>query len=342
MNSPQTNSSQTNKVFEHRQSAHCETGVLSNLLRHHGLDVSEPMVFGLASGVSYAYLPVIKINGLPLLSYRMPPRMIIRLLCRRIKGLNISFNKFKDSDEGMRALDRKLSTGEIVGLQTSVFFLPYFPKDMRFHFNAHNLIVFSKEGDTYKISDPVFSHLVEADSKSLQKARFARGALAPKGMAYYPVSVPKEIDFSVLIPKSIRLTGKLQGRWNPVPFSGVNGMKMVAKKIKNLDKADQKFARLFLGQIVRMQEEIGTGGAGFRFMYAAFLQESGEKLNNNQLSEAAIEMTRIGDEWREFALLAAKTSKQRAEHDYNDIALQLTKVANAELALFNQLSSFKL
>ncbi len=342
MNSPQTNSSQTNKAFEHRQSAHCETGVISNLLRHHGLDVSEPMVFGLASGVSYAYLPVIKINGLPLLSYRMPPRMIIRLLCRRIKGLNISFNKFKDSGEGMRALDRKLSAGEIVGLQTSVFFLPYFPKDMRFHFNAHNLIVFSKEGDTYKISDPVFSHLVEADSRSLQKARFARGALAPKGMAYYPVSVPKEIDFSVLIPKSIRLTGKLLGRWNPVPFSGVNGMRMVAKKIRNLDKADQNFARLFLGQIVRMQEEIGTGGAGFRFMYAAFLQESGEKLNNNQLSEAAIEMTRIGDEWREFALLAAKTSKQRAEHDYNDIASQLTKVANAELALFNQLSGFKL
>ncbi len=330
------------KNFEHQQSAHCETGVISNLLRHHGLDVSEPMVFGLASGMSYAYLPLVKINGLPLLSYRMPPRMIIRLLCRRIKGLNISFNKYKNSEEGMRALDRKLSAGEIVGLQTSVFFLPYFPKDMRFHFNAHNLIVYSKEGDVYKISDPVFSHKVEADSKSLQKARFARGALAPKGMAYFPISVPREINYEKLIPKSIRLTGKMHGRWNPVPFSGVNGMKMVAKKIRNLDKADQNFARLFLGQIVRMQEEIGTGGAGFRFMYAAFLQESGEKLNCKELTDASIEMTAIGDEWREFALLAAKMSKQRAKHNFNDIAVQLEKVANAELGIYNQLSAFKI
>jgi len=331
-----------NKAFEHQQSAHCETGVISNLLRHQGLDISEPMVFGLSSGIAYAYLPIVKINGLPLLSYRMPPRMIIRLLSRRIKNLKISFNVYKDTAEGMQALDSKLNAGEIVGLQTSVFFLPYFPKDMRFHFNAHNLIVYAKEGDIYKISDPVFSHPVESDSKSLQKARFARGALAPKGMIYYPLSVPKEVDFSILIPKSIRMTGKMNGRWNPVPFSGVNGMKMVAKKIKKLDKADQDYARLFLGQIVRMQEEIGTGGAGFRFMYAAFLQESGEKLNSSQLSEAAVEMTNIGDEWREFALLAAKMSKRRAEHDYNDIAVQLVKVANAELALYNELSGFKL
>ena len=34
----------------------------------------------------------------------------------------------------------------------------------------------------------------------------------------------------------------------------------------------------FLGNIVRMQEEIGTGGGGFRFMYAAFLQEAGDVL----------------------------------------------------------------
>lgn len=333
---------QINNSFEHRQSAHCETGVMSSLLRHHGLDISEPMVFGLASGLTYAYLPLIKINGLPLLSYRTPPRMIIRLLAWRIKTLKISFNIFKDNNKGMLALDERLDSGVAVGLQTSVFFLPYFPKEMRFHFNAHNLIVYAKDEGVYKISDPVFSHIVEADAESLNKSRFARGALAPKGMMYYPVSVPEEIDFSKLIPKSIRFMGKMNGRWNPVPFSGVNGMKMVAKKIKNLDKADQNYARFFLGQIVRMQEEIGTGGAGFRFMYAAFLQEAGEKLSSHQLSDMAVEMTRIGDEWREFALLAAKMSKKRADHDYNDIAVQLNKVAIAELEFYNQLSSFRL
>ncbi len=77
------------KPFEHRQTAHCETGVLSNLLHHYGLPLTEPMVFGLASGMTYAYLPMVKIVGLPLIAYRFPPRMIIRLLAHRIKGMKI-------------------------------------------------------------------------------------------------------------------------------------------------------------------------------------------------------------------------------------------------------------
>lgn len=328
--------------FIHRQAAHCETGAISSLLQHYDLDVSEPMVFGLASGIAFAYLPMVKINGLPLVAYRMPPRMIIKSLSRRIKGLDIRFNKFKNEADGMAALDKKLAENTIVGLQTSVFFLPYFPREMRFHFNAHNLLVYAKENDEYKISDPIFSHLVQADRKSLTQARFSRGALAPKGMMYYPVNIPKKVDFECLIPKAIRFTGKMNGRWNPIPLAGIRGMKRVAKKIEQLKNEDPRYARLFLGHIVRMQEEIGTGGAGFRFMYAAFLQEAAEKLNCNELTDLSREMTDAGDTWREFAVLAARTSKQRGEHDYVDIARQLQKVADKEYDLYNQMSGFKI
>lgn len=328
--------------FKHRQTAHCETGAVSNLLRQHALDISEPMVFGLASGMTYAYLKMVKINGLPLVSYRIPPRMIIGLLTRRIKDLNIRFQTFRNEAEGMKALDDKLEQGTIVGLQTSVFFLPYFPKEMRFHFNAHNLLVYGKEGNEYKISDPIFSHLVKADSVSLRQARFTKGVLAPKGMMYYPTKVPKEVDFQKLIPKAIRFTGKMNGRWNPIPIAGVRGMIMIAKRIEKLRHDDPSYARLFLGHIVRMQEEIGTGGAGFRFMYAAYLQESGDILNCKELTDTAKEMTLVGDEWREFALLAARMSKQRGDQDYIDIANQLRNVAKVEFDIYNQLSGFKI
>jgi len=328
--------------FNHRQAAHCETGVISNLLQHYDLDISEPMAFGLASGITFAYLKMVKINGLPLIAYRMPPRMIIKLLSRRIKGLEIRFNKFKSEAEGMSALDEKLAENTIVGLQTSVFFLPYFPKEMRFHFNAHNLLVYGKEGDEYKISDPIFSHLVQTDTKSLTRARFSRGALAPKGMMYYPVKIPTKIEFEHLIPKAIKFTGRMNGRWNPIPLAGIRGMKMVAKRIEQLKDEDPRYARLFLGHIVRMQEEIGTGGAGFRFMYAAFLQEASEKLNCAELTDLSREMTIAGDEWRAFAVLAAQTSKQRGSHEYHDIANKLRMVAKKELELYNQMSSFKI
>ncbi|MES9928117.1 MAG: BtrH N-terminal domain-containing protein [Candidatus Thiodiazotropha sp. 6PDIVS] len=330
-----------NSPFEHRHAAHCETGVMSAMLRHYGLTVSEPMAFGLASGLTYAYIPLVKINGLPLIAYRTPPRMIIRALSKRIGGLKMNFKKFRKPAEGEQALDRLLDEGRIVGLQTSVFFLPYFPEDMRFHFNAHNLLVYGREGEQFQVSDPVFSHLVSVDRESLSKARFAKGALAPKGLLYYPAEVPAEIDFGKVLPKAIRFTSKINGPKSPVPIAGSKGIHMVAGKIRKLVDAEERYAHLYLGHIVRMQEEIGTGGGGFRFMYAAFLQEASEILVSEQLSEAAEEMSSIGDEWRLFALMCARKSKARYDDTFDSIADQLDKIAEKEAGLFGRLSAFQ-
>ena len=55
-----------------------------------------------------------------------------------------------------------------------------------------------------------------------------------------------------------------------------------------------------------MQEEIGTGGGGFRFIYGAFLQEAASILKNNTLQELSKEITDIGDAWRDFAVAIAR------------------------------------
>ena len=329
------------KEFIHTPSAHCETGTVSNLLRSYGLEMSEPMVFGLASGMTFAYLKQIKINGLPLIAYRIPPKMLVKFLSWRIPGLKFKYENFRNPDKGMQALDSMLAQGKAVGLQTSVFFLPYFPQAMRFHFNAHNLLAYGKEGDEYKISDPVFSHLVTAQEEDLKRARFSKGALAPKGLMYYPSEVPESIDYDRVIPKSIRFMAKMNGRWNPVPFSGVRGTRLLAKNISKLDKGDQHYAELFMGHIVRMQEEIGTGGAGFRFIYAAFLQESAALIGSPTLQVYSEELTQIGDEWRDFAVLCARLSKQRKGQDYGDAAKQLYRIADMELDFYTRLSQFK-
>jgi hypothetical protein len=327
--------------FDHRHAAHCETGAMSSMLRHHGLDISEPMVFGLASGLTYAYIPLVKINGLPLIAYRTPPRMIIRALSRRIPGLKMNFQKFRKPQQGEAGLNHLLDQGQVVGLQTSVFFLPYFPENMRFHFNAHNLLVYARDEGAYRISDPVFSHVVTVDPPSLSRARFAKGALAPKGLLYYPVSVPESIDYPSLLPKAIRFTAKINGPKSPVPIAGVKGIARVARNIRGLDRVEVRKAHLYLGHIVRMQEEIGTGGGGFRFMYAAFLQEAAEILGSSLLDEAAQEMSRIGDEWRLFALMCARKSKARYDDTFDSIADQLDKIAGLEGELFLRLMSLR-
>ena len=57
-------------AFEHSHASHCESGVMSAMLRHHGLPISEAMAFGLSAALSFAYIPLIRINGLPLIRMR--------------------------------------------------------------------------------------------------------------------------------------------------------------------------------------------------------------------------------------------------------------------------------
>ncbi len=327
--------------FRHRQAAHCESGVVSSMLSHHGLPLSEPMAFGLASAMSFAYLPFIKIGGMPLIAYRMPPRWIIRRASKRL-GVRFVSKTFRNHKRGMDALDRQLDAGQIVGLQTSVFWLPYFPDEMRFHFNAHNLIVYGREGDEYLISDPVFEEPVRCPAADLQRARFAKGALAARGLMYYPVKVPQRIDYERVIPAAIRTNEKIMAR-APFPVLGVRGIRFLADNLIRTSKRSDARKRLplYLAHIVRMQEEIGTGGAGFRFLYASFLQESAEQLDSRALAEAAEALTAAGDRWREFALAAARVSRKRSEMNIDELADLLRDCATREAEVWQLLAQWQ-
>lgn len=165
--------------FEHQQAAHCESGVISNLMRHHGVPMTESMALGLSSALSFAYLPFIKLSGLPLISYRMPPKAIIKGLLAPMAA-RFRFETFRSAEAGAQRLDALLAGGQIVGLQTSVYWLPYFPPNMRFHFNAHNLLVYGKDGDDYLISDPVFEEPVRCASADLRERASPRACSRPR------------------------------------------------------------------------------------------------------------------------------------------------------------------
>ncbi|MCL2340969.1 MAG: BtrH N-terminal domain-containing protein [Proteobacteria bacterium] len=322
--------------YTHRQAAHCESGVVRALLEHAGLPISEPMAFGLSRSLVFVHLPLLKIGGQPLTSYRMPPRSVITGI-GKILGARFATATFRDPRQGMDHLDAHLAQGRIVGVQTSVFWLPYFPDGMRFHFNAHNLIVYGRDGDDYLIGDPVFAETSRCDARSLMKARFIKGMLAPKGFLYFPGPLPKETGLIRHIRPSIKATARMMAK-SPLPFVGAKGIAFLARRIGRLTRRDPEQARLFLGNIIRMQEEIGTGGAGFRFLYASFLQESAALLHEPCLREASMRMTAIGDEWREFALLIARFIKNhRVPATVEEIADKLTTIARMEQAFFAEL-----
>ncbi|MCF6346957.1 MAG: BtrH N-terminal domain-containing protein [Flavobacteriaceae bacterium] len=323
--------------FTHNQSAHCENGVVSNLLKHNGHDISEPMVFGIGSGLFFVYIPFLKVNYAPAISFRPMPGFIFKRFSKRLK-IKVKRYKFRDEKKAQLALDAELKNNNPVGLQVGVYNLTYFPDEYRFHFNAHNMVVYGKKDNTYLISDPVMEKVTTLTEKELEKVRFAKGAFAPKGHMYYPINYPEKLDLEKAIKKGIKST--CRDMLAPVPIVGVKGIRKVAKLIRKWPvKLGTKKANHYLGQIVRMQEEIGTGGGGFRFIYGAFLEEASVILSNPKLKELSHEITQIGDLWRDFALDASRIYKNRSSEvdGYNKVADKLVIIADKEENFFKKL-----
>jgi len=305
------------KPFKHLYAAHCESGVTASFFRHEGVDISEPLVFGIGSGIFFGHLPFIKWVGMPLSTYRAQPGAIFRKAAKRLGGEFVS-KRFRNPQEGMDELRRVLRTGQIVAIRTNVYWLPYFPRRFRNNFNGHNLIVLYEVENGFRLSDPNWDHLIDISAEDLERARFARGPLEPRGFMYYPKTIRPNPDLRTACIKGMKDTCNMMLKI-PLPLFGIRGMRYLAKKIKNSPgKVGFNEACRQLAHLVRMQEEIGTGGGGFRFMYAAFLQEASDLFGgSDDLARLSREMTSIGDLWRDFAVIAVHIIKQRGQSEDN-------------------------
>ena len=328
--------------FEHIQSAHCENGVTTNLLRNIGVSqITEPLAFGIGAGLFFAYIPLLKINNGPAIAFRTLPGHIFKRTCRYL-NIEVIREKFNSKEDAQVYLDNALETGQPVGCQVGVYYLPYFPKEYRFHFNAHNLVVYGKEDDKYLISDPVMENTTSLSSYELERVRFAKGALAPRGQLYYPQKQNMVTDAQIAsaIEKGIRKNVKSM-IGIPVPIAGVNGIRFLGKRIKKWrDQLGLHKAGLYLAQLVRMQEEIGTGGGGFRYIYGAFLQEAFAYHPKEELLAISKIFTQAGDLWRTSAVQAAGIYKGRigSQEDFNVMGDYLLELAEIEKNAFTALS----
>lgn len=331
--------------FNHIQAAHCENGVTTSLLQHYGIDfITEPLAFGIGSGLFYIHIPFLKVNNGPGISFRTMPGAIFRRTCKAL-DLKVKRKSFRNPETGEKYLDQLLDNNQPVGCQVGVFHLSYFPVEYRFHFNAHNLIIYGKENGEYLVSDPIMENPTLLKPADLEKVRFAKGVLAPKGLLYYPVNAKKVDEVKIKRAIANGIKRNVRDMVNiPVPFAGVNGIKHTANKIKKWrDKLGVRKAGLYLGQIVRMQEEIGTGGGGFRFIYAAFLEEAAVIMKKDELKEISDEISKSGDLWRSSAIQMAGIYKGRIteQSDFNESAERLIEISDVEKKIFKKLGKIK-
>jgi hypothetical protein len=312
MTTPVTTETLANgKTYTHCTAAHCETGVTSALFFDKGLHLSEPMIFGIGSGLFFGHLPFIKWTGLPITTFRSMPGLVFKKTAKRL-GAKVCRKRFRSPQKGMDELRRVIRTGQIAAVTTNVYWLSFFPRRYRFNFSGHNFIVLYENENGFRISDPaLMEYTTDCSVYDMERARFARGPMEARGLMYYPMCVNPNPDI-----RKACIDGMLdtcnQMLKIPIPLFGVKGIRLVARKIiKWPEKLGYVEACRQLAHILRFQEEMGTGGAGFRYMFAAFLQEAAELFESPELNELSNEMTAIGDIWRDFAVVSSRIIKQR-------------------------------
>ena len=329
--------------FQHHQAAHCETGATSNLLRYQGFDISEPMALGIGGGLTFGYFPFLRMAHMLLTTFRTMPGQVMRATCRRL-GVRLYRQKFWLRARAQQRLDAVLEQGRPVMCQTSLYWLPYFPPGMRLHFNGHHIVIYGRDNGRYLVSEPMLDEVVTLTGAELERARFARGGMNPNGRMYWLCEQPQ--------PRSVDLTRPILAGIRqvcyrmlvpPVPMLGVRGIRFLARDLMRWKrKLPEDEVRENLSGIVFMQELVGSGGAGYRAMYAGFLTEAAELLKSEELAEAGRNMSAIVDQWRDFAVLATRFVRGRPNpgDSYTAMAESLRDLAGEEEKLFRKLRDY--
>ncbi len=324
--------------FRHVMAAHCESGTVTALLNHHGLNISEPMVFGISSGIFFGYMKT-PMLAFPSVFSRIRPGHILMNFSKRT-SIRFKTRKFTDPAEAEMELDRLLDQNQPVGIQVDFFYMDYFPSWYRVHINVHYLAVIGRNGDKYVVSDCYHPVIAEIGKDALRKGRFAGGSMAPRGFMFYPLLVPGEKDFSKAVITGIKNT--VFNMLNiPLPFLGVKGIRRFAEKIVGWPgyARDEEQLAHEIFKINVMLEDQGTGGGGFRYIYASFLREAAQLMNRPEWYELSGRMMEIGDGWREISLFASRLAKSRSlgTQKLKELGNLIATRADLEYRFFNDL-----
>jgi hypothetical protein len=303
------------------------------------------MAFGIGNGLYFSYIPFLKVQYAPMMSFRNLPNTVFKRSTTYLGIDHTVIKKFKDPKEAMNALDRNLENGLPTGLQVGVFQLTFFPPEYRMHYNMHNMVVFGKEGNNYHVSDTVMEFPQVISYDDLVRVRYAKGPFAPEGKMYWiHGKIDKEVDLRPAIAQAIKKTVK-EMIGIPFPLIGVKGIRWMARDMKKWPKKHgNEKASFYLGQVLRMAEDFGTGGAGFRYIYGSFLKEAGEMYNHAEILEAADLMGKTANKWREFTYTGARNCKNRSkpEEDYGKLGDMMLEIAASEEMVYRKLEKIKL
>ena len=294
--------------FKHNAGANCQLSSLRKVLAYYNIEISEPMILGLCSGLGFFYFYM----------KRMPFPMVLGLAVKKTEVFERILNRLGGSVKITETASENAANNNLIALlekgQPAITFadfayLPFFfaegttiPNEQSGHFGAHTFVTYGidEEKNEAYISDRYANpHIMIYEQ--LKAARGSKHAPFPAKNKLVELVLPKKVkDLKEIVPAAIK--ANVNYMYNPpIRNMGLTGFQkwrnMLPTWVTDFNDDNLLFG---LVSVFIYMETGGTGGAMFRILYRDFLKEAGELLNNDRLLKASDMFDEIANKIREL------------------------------------------
>ncbi|MEV7796437.1 BtrH N-terminal domain-containing protein [Streptomyces sp. NPDC087512] len=288
------------KGVDARGMRHCETTALGVLLRHEGIDLSEPMLFGLGSGLSFVHWDS-KAMGFPFLGGRVKPFELTRNLATAL-GLDLLVGETTSPRKAWQNVAAPIDAGRPVGLQLDSYHLDYFRTKV--HFGGHVVAMYGYDDqDAYLVDTDAQGGAVSTRLAALARARAERGPMTARHRSFTVTAPGGPMPPEDRIVPAIKACAEAFLN-PPIANLGYRGIEKTARHVpKWLERGENP--REHLSRAAVLMESAGTGGALFRNLYRDFLAECAQLIDSSHLRTGHRLYAEAATLWTQVAALIA-------------------------------------
>lgn len=296
---------------------HCETTATGSLLNHIGIDLSEPMLFGLGEGMGFIFWNM-KIMDFPFIGGRIKPDGLTQNIVKNL-NLKLDVKETSSSKKAWENVKTNIDKSIPVALKLDCYHLEYFTN--KIHFAGHYVAMYGyDENFAYLVDTKQQGIKVKTQLNTLELARKEKGPMSSRNLSYTINSTNKNYDIKESIVVAIKNNAKDYLN-PPIKNIGYKGVLKASEEIKKWFKNSENIERDFITTAMLM-EKVGTGGALFRNLYRDFLKESYDLLKIEKLNEACEMFTKIALLWTRVSGLFEKVA-QTKNIDFIDQASEI-------------------
>jgi hypothetical protein len=298
------------KNFSALKGEHCESSAMLNALHYQGVDLSENLINGFGSSMSFN---LILNSGFPFLGTR---NTYMKENFQKATGINFLELKSTNPQQAYDLAKQVLKRGIPVVLRVDMRYLPYLwngrygSKYTSFGWHFVTLVKLDERAGYAWVTD-TSRGLCRIKIPDLMKARSSQeGQFKADNYAYYFVNpAAVRIDYQAALKHSLKTIINEYQKTDGT----LAQLHQLPKNIENIEAflSSKYMLKSLFFTFYGYIDEFGTGGNGFRDFYRDFLQELGLKLNNSSISisQTALAVDQSCQQWHTLAAEFKKISE---------------------------------